>query len=162
MLYPALSVTAEVLLVVLSPGDASLTLRKNPTTVHLTDLLNATCRFSFPCKVVEYVFCSTVFRGCMMQGAPAYSPSHPPDKARGWGYRPAKRCRCANRRAGKGPERRPDPSPRRERERERGGGAQGRPLGVAESCLCCSFGWTFLRAEAGLSPTSTPLGFSGP
>ena len=58
-----------------------------------------------------------------MQGAPAYSPSHPPDKARGWGYRPAKRCRCANRRAGKGPERRPDPSPRRERERESGGGA---------------------------------------
>ena len=51
MLYPALSVTAEVLLVVLSPGDASLTLRKNPTTVHLTDLLNATCRFSFPAKL---------------------------------------------------------------------------------------------------------------
>ena len=57
-----------------------------------------------------------------MQGAPAYSPSHPPDKARGWGYRPAKRCRCANRRAGKGPERRPDPSPRRERERDRARG----------------------------------------
>ena len=59
---------------------------------------------------------------------PAYSPSHPPDKARGWGYRPAKRCRCANRRAGKGPERRPDPSPRRERERERqtGRGGEGR------------------------------------